>query len=262
MNELYSIISTISSTGHQASACVSPTPILSDKLSEQSDGHLDSASVSLFQSTFFEKQSNQLTMDINKLNILTLTGPNWESYEIHIQSATWILDCYDELSGELKGTSPQTYNTLLKPDQQSHPDADKCIAATAIWNKKNSMELGLIQGTMSPTIWPDFVNHGTAKALWDALMVKFGKVGGAQTYLQLVNMITIKMTDSENLLAQVQEFQEDYLQILTNGHLKFSDDLVMFTFCSAVPSTYKETAHQYLHDIDDITKYNLLDIIT
>ena len=99
------------------------------------------------------------------------------------------------------GTNPQTYGTLLKPTQKSHPDNDKYIAATAIWNKKNSMALGLLQGTMSPATWPDFVSHGTAKGLWDALKMKFGKVGGAQTYLQLVNMITIKMTDSKNLLT-------------------------------------------------------------
>ena len=88
------------------------------------------------------------------------------------------------------------------------------------------------------------------------------KSGGAQTYLLLVNMITIKMTDSENLLTQVQEFQENYLQILTNSHSKVSKDLITFTFCSALPPSYKETAHQYLDNIDDITKYKLSDIIT
>ena len=56
-------------------------------------------------------------MDIKKLNILTLTGPNWGSYKIHIQSAIQILDCYDVLRGEPMGTNPQTYGTLLKPTQ-------------------------------------------------------------------------------------------------------------------------------------------------
>ena len=145
------------------------------------------------------------------INILTLTGPNWGSFEIHIQSTTRILDCYDVLRGEPKGTNLQIYNSLLKPTQQSHTDKDKHIAATAIWNKKNSMALGLLQGTMSPTIWPDFNSHGTAKVLWDALEMKFRKAGGALTYLQMVNLITLKITDSENLLTQVQESQENYL---------------------------------------------------
>ena len=66
--------------------------------------------------------------------------------------------------------------------------------------------MGLLQGTISPAIWPSFVSSTMAKAIWDALKMRFGKVGGAQTYLQLVNMITMKMTNLENLLTQIQEF--------------------------------------------------------
>ena len=74
-------------------------------------------------------------------------------------------------------------------------------------------------------------------------------------------MITIKMTDSENLLTQIQEFQVNYTRILANSHSTFSEDLVMFTFCSTLPLSYEETACQYLDNIDDITKYKLSDII-
>ena len=88
-------------------------------------------------------------MDIKKLNIPTLTGPNWGSYEIHIQSAARILDIYDVIKGEPLGTSPQTYDLLKKPISQSHPDDDKQIAVTVVWTKKNLMAPGLIQGTMS-----------------------------------------------------------------------------------------------------------------
>ena len=95
--------------------------------------------------------------------------------------------------------------------------------------------IGLLKGMISPTLWPDFTNHVTAKALWDTLKMRFRKVGGAQTYLQLVNIITIKMTNSDSLLMQIQEFQENYTRILTNGHSTFSEDLIMFTFCSALP---------------------------
>ena len=67
--------------------------------------------------------------------------------------------------------------------------------------------------------------------------------GGGLTYLQMVNMITIKLTNSNNLLTQIKEFQENYMRILSNGHSKFSKDLMMFTFCSALPPSYQETAH-------------------
>ena len=69
------------------------------------------------------------------------------------------------------------------------------------------------------------------------------------------------MTNSDNLLTQVQEFQENYLWILANGHLKFFKDLITFTFCYVLPPSYKETTCQYLDNIDDITKYKLSDII-
>ena len=69
------------------------------------------------------------------------------------------------------------------------------------------------------------------------------------------------MTNSENLLSQVQELKENYLQILMNGHSKISKDLITFTFCSTLLPSYEETACQYLDDIDDITKCKLLDII-
>ena len=200
-------------------------------------------------------------MDIKKLNIPTLTGPNWGSYELHIQLSSLILDVWDAIHGNKLNTTPVTYGMLLKPMQQTFPDADKRDIATAVWSKKNSMAISLLQGTISPALWPDFANHMTAKALWDALEVRFGKVGGAQTYLQLVNMITI-MTDSDSLLTQIQEFQENYMRILTNGHSTFSEDLVTFTFCSALPLSYEETAHQYLDNIDDITRYKLSDIAT
>ena len=121
------------------------------------------------------------------------------------------------------------------------------------------MAIGLLQGTISPALWPNFANLIMAKEIWDALKVRFRKAGEAQTYLQLVNIITIKMTNLENLLTQVQEFQENYMRILANSHSAFSKDLITFTFCSTLLSSYKETAHQSL---DDITKYTLSDIIT
>ena len=71
----------------------------------------------------------------------------------------------------------------------------------------------------------------------------------------------MKMTDSKNLLTQIQEFQENYTCILSNGHSTFSEDLTMFTFCTVLPLSYEETACQYLDNITDIKNYKLLDII-
>ena len=200
-------------------------------------------------------------MDIKKLNIPTLTGPNWGSYELHIQLSSHILDIWDAICANRKNTTPVTYDILLKLTAQTHTNDDKREAATTVWLKKNLMAISLLQGMISPALWPDIVELITAKEIWDALEVRFGKVGGAQTYLQLVNMITIKMTDLDSLLTQIQEFQENYTRILTNCHSTFSEDLVTFIFCSTLPSSYEETAHQYLDNINDITKYKLLDIV-
>ena len=43
-----------------------------------------------------------------------------------------------------------------------------------------------------------------AKEILDGLKTKFGAVGGAQTYLQLVNMVKIQFTDRTDLLLQIQ----------------------------------------------------------
>ena len=45
-------------------------------------------------------------MDLRKLNIPTLTGPNWGSYESHLQAVAQILDYWDILKGEALGTTP------------------------------------------------------------------------------------------------------------------------------------------------------------
>ena len=126
------------------------------------------------------------------------------------------------LERRTEGDDSSNIQSIEKPDQNDYPNEKECAAATAIWTKKNSTALGLIQGT----------SYGITSVIWTALETRFGKAGGAQTYLQVVNMITIKMTNSENLLSQVQEFQENYTHIHSNGHSKFSEDLIMFTFCS------------------------------
>ena len=77
----------------------------------------------------------------------------------------------------------------------------------------------------------------------------------------MANMTTIKMTDLEDLLSQIQDFQENYTIILLNGHSKFSQDLVTLTFSSALPLSYQETACQYLDNITDNKNYKFLDII-
>ena len=88
---------------------------------------------------------------------------------------------------------------------------------------------------MSPDIWQNYVQYGVAKDLFDALEAKFGKVGGASTYLQLVNMVKIQITDLMELLPQIQQFQDNYNTITLNGHSRLSEDLATFMFCSSLP---------------------------
>ena len=102
-------------------------------------------------------------MDIKKLNVPTLDGPNWGSYAVHVQVAAWILDCWDVIKGETMGMNPQTYDLLpfLTPGTTGiHPVAAEYTAARTTWNKKKTQALGLIQGTMSLVLWPDFVTFG------------------------------------------------------------------------------------------------------
>ena len=147
-------------------------------------------------------------MDIKKLNIPTLDGPNWGHYVTSLQAACQIFDCFNTVWGEiLMPPSNLTYDLLTNPAiplaQASPANLATYNAAKAVWNKKNTQVLGLMQATVSPVIWQDFNHHGVAKDLFDALEATFGKVGGALTYLQLVNMVKIQFTDSTELLSQI-----------------------------------------------------------
>ena len=101
-------------------------------------------------------------MDIKKLNIPTLDGPNWGQFVIHLQAAAHILDCYNVLRGEILTPPPNpTYDLLAKPThsgvQASATDLTTYNATMAVWNKKNALALDLMQATVSPVIWQDYV---------------------------------------------------------------------------------------------------------
>ena len=74
------------------------------------------------------------------------------------------------------------------------------------WNKMNSTALGLIQGKLNLALWPDYVDVGDAAMFWTHLETKYGKAGGANTYLKFVGMIKQIFTDSADLLSQIQKF--------------------------------------------------------
>ena len=54
-------------------------------------------------------------------------------------------------------------------------------------------------------MWQDFLSYSKASLLWTGLENCFGKVEGATTDLQLVNMVKIQFTDLTDLLPQIQE---------------------------------------------------------
>ena len=114
---------------------------------------------------------------------------------------------------------------------------------------------------MVPALWINYTTYGRAHLLWAKLETDFGQVGGASTYLQLVNMVKIKFTDLTELLPQIQQFLENYNRIISNGHSKLSEDLAMFMFCSSLPTSYEQTARQYLDGISAITNYKIQDIV-
>ena len=118
-----------------------------------------------------------------------------------------------------------------------------------------------MQMTVSTIIWQDYSECGIAKDVYDTLEATFRKIGGASTYLQLVNMVKIQFTDSTDLLSPIQQFQDNYNWITLNGHSRLSEDLATFMFCSSLPDSYKPTTRQHLDNITVIANYKLSDII-
>ena len=205
-------------------------------------------------------------MDISKFKIPTPDGPNWGQWLGHIQSTMRILDIWDAMRGEILTTNPITRDLLVKPSQLAANASVANIAtyttAKAVWSKKNAQGLGLIQETISNVIWDKHISLGTAKEVLNALETKLGAAGGgAQTYLQLVNMVKIQFTDLTNLLPQIQVFQDNYNLIMLNGHSRLSEDLATFMFCLSLLDSYESTARQYLDNITSIANYKISDII-
>ena len=181
-------------------------------------------------------------MDIGKFHIPTLNGPNFGLWYDHIMSTTRILDVCDAMRGDLLPTTPSTRVLLVKPSPPAATADTATMAAyitvKATQSKKNAQGLGLIQATVSNGIWQKYQHPPTSKEVLDALELEFGKVGGAQTYLQLVSMVKIQFTDLMDLLPQIQQFQVNYNLIMLNGHSTLSEDLAMFLFCLSLPDSY------------------------
>ena len=125
-------------------------------------------------------KSKNLMMDLSKLYIDTLDGSNWGTWSAQVQSATRILNCWDVIKGEVvvPVTTPPTYSLLTRPTAQTQTNAALLVEELALWNKKNSTALGVIQGKTSSAIWPEFINHVDAATLWTTLETKYGKAGG------------------------------------------------------------------------------------
>ena len=176
-----------------------------------------------------------------------------------------ILDIWDVMRGEVLTRNPTMYDLLVKstmvPATTTAAEITAYQAAKTIWSKKNTQGLGLIQASVSPVIWQDHNTLGTTKEVLDVLETTYGAVGGASTYLQLVNMVKIQFTDSMDLLPQIQMFQDNYNWITSNSHSRLSEALTTFMFCSSLPDSYELTAWQYLDNITAIANYKLMDII-
>ena len=111
---------------------------------------------------------------------------------------------------------------------------------------------------MAPALWINYTKYSRAHLFWAKLETDFGQAGGASTYLQLVNMVKIEFTNSTELLPQILE---NYNRITSNGHSKLSEDLATFMICSSLPTSYEQTAQQYLDEISAISGYKIQDIV-
>ena len=153
-------------------------------------------------------------MDISKYHIPQLISPNWGPWYERIQSTARIINIWDAMRGNILTTSPVTRDLLVKPQPPAATASATELAtyhtAKVLWDQKNSQGLGLIQATITNVIWQRYETLPTAKEILDGLKTKFGAAGGAQTYLQLVNMVKIQITDASDLLPQIQNFQDNY----------------------------------------------------
>ena len=205
-------------------------------------------------------------MDISKFHIPTLIGPNWGLWYERIQSTAQIINIWDAMRGNILTPAPNlTRDLLAKPTPLTgtYTAAELAAYNTAktLWDQKNLQGLGLIQATITNIIWQQYKALPTAKEILDGLETELGAAGRAQTYLQLVNMVKIQITDGTDLLPQIQQFQDNYNLITSNGHSKLSEDLATFLFCLSLPDSYESTARQYLDNITAIANYKLADII-
>ena len=120
-------------------------------------------------------------MDIKKLNIPMLDGPNWGLYIITLQALARILDIWDAMRGEILTRNPTTYDLLVKPTlvPVTATTSEVAVYTTAktTRSKKNTQGLGLIQATVLLVIWQEYNNLGTAKEVLDALETAFRAAG-------------------------------------------------------------------------------------
>ena len=145
-------------------------------------------------------------MDLKKLNIPTLEGPNWGEYAPKIQATFQIFNCWDVVKGEILTPPPNPmYDLLAKPPalpaNASAADHTMYQTAKAVWTKKNTQALGLMQTTIAFVIWQKYETQGVTKDIYNALETAYRQAGGASTYLQLVNLVKIQFTDSMDLLS-------------------------------------------------------------
>ena len=113
-------------------------------------------------------------MDLKKINIPTIEGPNWREYAPKLQAAFRIFDCWDVVKGEILTPPPNpTFDLLAKPTallaNASAADHATYQTAKAIWNKKNTQALGHMQTTIASVIWQKYKTQGVAKDIYNVL---------------------------------------------------------------------------------------------
>ena len=89
----------------------------------------------------------------------------------------------------------------------------------------------------------------------------FQKSGGSNNLPPIGQHGEIQFTNPTDLLPQIQQCQENYTWITSNGHSRLSKDLATFMLCFSWPKSYKLTAWQYLDNIMSTANYKLTDII-
>ena len=170
-------------------------------------------------------------MDYTKAKIEPLNGSNWGKWEQDMTALLRTYEVWNYAKGNIltsaSGTTAARTTYITEPDPAIFKEPIDLYRAQETWRSRNDKAIGIITWFTLPTLRHLIKGKGTAKECWEILENKYAKAGGAVTYLQVLSLLKSVFTD-EDILSQLQKFQDDYQEVMSNGVSKISEDIAVF----------------------------------